>query len=45
MNIKANKMSGEFVKLHNASKSPVFTIAPLIRSKNSVNEIGVDIRF
>ena len=45
MNIKANKMSGEFVRLHNASKNQIFAIAPLIRSKDFINEVGVAIRF
>ena len=45
MNIKANKMSGEFVRLHNASKDQIFAIVPLIRSKDFINEVGIAIQF
>jgi hypothetical protein len=45
LNIKANKMSDQFVGLYDASKAPILTIAPLLRSENGFNEFGITIRF
>ena len=46
-NIKANKIkaSDEFTKLHDVSKTPILTIAPLLRNEKGFNEFGIIIQF
>jgi hypothetical protein len=45
LNIKANKMSDQFVGLYDASKAQRVNIALLVRNDNSFNEVGLAIRF
>jgi hypothetical protein len=47
LKLKAIKMkeSDGFAKLHNASKAPILTFAPLLRSEKGFNEFGIAIRF
>jgi hypothetical protein len=39
------KESDELVKLYKVSKTPILTIAPLLRSEKGFNEFGIAIQF
>jgi hypothetical protein len=47
LNLKANKIkaSDELSRLDDVSRIPILTIVPLIRSSNSLNEVGIAINF
>ena len=47
LNLKANKIKelDQFTNLHNVSKTPILTIAPLFRSNKDFNEFGISIQF
>lgn len=47
LKLKAIKLkeSDEFAKLHDVSKTPILTIAPLLKSEKGFNEFGIIIQF